>query len=180
MKLVVVPFDAPGCLGRVGSRPGDDLGLAPGRLVPDQPKSSLADTFKDARCRAFRVKARRHKYVRIDHDAFHAPSASAIPLRKLPPQNVRSRQRCYLVKQSSMTASLVEETVALSFTEVVPAIFVRVFDSNAAARQCLRRSISISATLGRSAAAHRFTASRMAFSARSGKAMRSGPGGRSA
>ena len=27
--------------------------------------------------RAFRVEARRHKYVRIDHDAFHAPSASA-------------------------------------------------------------------------------------------------------
>jgi hypothetical protein len=42
-----------------------------------------------------------------------------------------------------------------------------------------RRSISISAlTLRKSATAHRFTASRMAFSARSGKAMRSGPGGR--
>jgi hypothetical protein len=27
VKLVVVPFDAPGCLGRVGSRPGDLPGL---------------------------------------------------------------------------------------------------------------------------------------------------------
>ncbi len=34
----------------------------------------------NARRRAFRVEARRHKYVRIDHDAFHAPSASAILL----------------------------------------------------------------------------------------------------
>src|SRR5437667_11010908 len=71
----------------------DDLGLAPGRLVPDQPKSSLADTFKDARRRAFRVEARRHRYVRIDHDAFHAPSASALLLWKLPPQIARRRKR---------------------------------------------------------------------------------------
>jgi len=42
-----------------------------------------------------------------------------------------------------------------------------------------RRSISISAlTLLRSATAHRFTASRIAFSVRSGNGMRSGPGGR--
>ena len=47
-------------------------------------KSPLADTFKDARRRAFRVEARRHKYVCIDHDVFHAPSASAILLWKLP------------------------------------------------------------------------------------------------
>jgi hypothetical protein len=42
-----------------------------------------------------------------------------------------------------------------------------------------RRRTSISAfTLRKSATAQRFTASRMAFSARSGKGMRSGPGGR--
>ena len=45
----------------------------------------------------------------------------------------------YVVKQRSMMASLGEKTAALSFIEVVTAIFVRGFDPNAAARQCLSK-----------------------------------------
>src|SRR5271156_2238188 len=41
--------------------PQDHLGLAPGRLVPDQPEARFADAFKNARGGAYRVETRRHK-----------------------------------------------------------------------------------------------------------------------
>jgi hypothetical protein len=40
----------------------------------------------------FELKPGRHKYVRIDHDAFHAPSAAILPW-KLPPQIARRARR---------------------------------------------------------------------------------------
>ncbi len=69
----------------------DHLGFAPGRLVPDQPEAPFADAFKDARGGAFRVEERGHEHVGIDHDAFHAPSASAILIRQTPVNSQKGR-----------------------------------------------------------------------------------------
>src|SRR5205807_5038909 len=48
------------------------LGLAPGRFVPDQLKTSLPDSRKDMLRCASRVEARGYEDIRVDDNPFHS------------------------------------------------------------------------------------------------------------
>ena len=50
----------------------DKLGLAPGRFVPDQLKTSLPDSRKDTLRCASRVEARGYEDIRVDDNPFHS------------------------------------------------------------------------------------------------------------
>jgi hypothetical protein len=48
------------------------LGLAPGRFVPNQLKTSFPDRREDTRRCAFRVEARGYENIRVDDNPFHS------------------------------------------------------------------------------------------------------------
>ena len=48
------------------------LGLAPGRFVPNQLKTSFPDSREDTRRCAFRVEARGYEDIRVDDNPFHS------------------------------------------------------------------------------------------------------------
>jgi hypothetical protein len=62
------------------------LGLTPGRFVPNQLKTSFADSREDTRRCAFRVESRGYEDIRVDDNPFHSDFIIHHKLAKISPK----------------------------------------------------------------------------------------------